>query len=92
MEVNEIFPNDKKRWRNQRHIYANSPQQYIEFAEIKFLTDSFNSLPIEKRKELLSFSMIDPFDDKQPESESEAEYRERLRYQNYIEFNAEIII
>jgi len=92
METNEIFPNDRKRWRNQRHIYAASQKSYIEFAEIKFLTDSFNSLPIEKRKELLSFSMIDPFDNKQLESESEAEYRERLRYQNYIEFNAEIII
>jgi len=92
MEVNEIFPNDKKRWRNQRHIYADAPKSYIEVAERNFLTDTFDSLPIEKRKQLLGFTMIDPFDNKQPESESEAEYREGLRNKNYIEFNAEIII
>lgn len=85
-------PEQKQKWRSQSHIRANTPDSYLEFAERKFLTDTFNGLPLEKRKDLLGFSMINPFDGKQPESKEESNHRERLRFQNYIEFNAEIII
>lgn len=85
-------PEQKQKWRSQRHIFASSPSSYIEVAERNFLTDTFDGLPLEKRKELLGFSMINPFDGKYCESIDESEYRKSLRDKNLIEFNAQIII
>jgi len=92
MAITEIFQDEKKRWKGQKHIFANAPKNYIQQAERIFLQDMFDSLPIEKRKELLGFSIINPFDVKKPESSDEADYRERLRLRGHIEFNCEIII
>lgn len=92
MELVEEYPDNRSRFMGCQKVSPEAHRHYEQQIEKRFIFDSLKSLPIEKLKQLINFEKINPFDEKTPDSQEEAEYRQNLRSQGVIEFRMEILI
>jgi len=83
---------DVQKFQAQQKISPEIYNQYKDMAEKKFIMEALSELPIDKLKELVSFSFINPYDGKIPASYEEDDYRHKLQKERAVELRMEMFI
>jgi len=84
--------NNKQKYEGSSKITHHALLEHREYSESKFIMDFFKSIPIEKLKELISFEVINPYDNKRAKSFEEAEHINILREMDCVEYKAKMIL